>query len=77
MRINLLALAALAMLGSASATFAAGEQGNSGQKSGSTRACTFEICLASGIKHGWSPAQASNFCNRELPKGTACRNVDK
>lgn len=62
-------LAAVAVLASSSA-FAAG-------KPKAAAKCTFEICYESSLKHGWNSVQASNFCNRELPKGTACRNVGK
>lgn len=51
------------------AAFAAGK--------GKDQTCTYEICVASGIKHGHSQPAASRWCTAHLPQGDACKNVGK
>jgi hypothetical protein len=64
-------IAAIAILASSSA-FAAGEK-----RSAQPKACTFDMCYASALKHGHQPSAAAGWCHQHLAIGDACKNVGK
>jgi hypothetical protein len=41
------------------------------------KTCTFEMCVASAIKHGHAQPVAARWCTDHMQIGDACKNVGK